>query len=102
MNAIHYLNRDKDFYLVFHMPSGDVAATISLRMGSKEFLMKNFVNDYLEDTLEDEDVFERFGRKGKLPPKEGQRPRRGAQDAIKDKRRAREAEREQMTKDYIE
>ena len=102
MNAIHYLNRDKYFYLVFHMPSGDVAATISLRMGSKEFLMKNFVNDYLEDTLEDEDVFERFGRKGKLPPKEGQRPRRGAQGAIKDKRRAREAEREQMTKDYIE
>lgn len=102
MNAIHYLNRDKSLDLVFHTPSGDVAATISLRMGSKEFLMKNFVNDYLEDTLEDEDVFERFGRKGKLPPKEGQRPRRGAQDAIKDKRRAREAEREQMTKDYIE
>ena len=102
MNAIHYLNRDKDLDLVFHMPSGDVVATISLRMGSKEFLMKNFVNDYLEDTLENEDVFERFGRKGKLPPKEGQRPRRGAQDAIKDKRRAREAEREQMTKDYIE
>ena len=102
MNAIHYLNRDKGLYLVFHRPSGDVAATILLRMGSKEFLMKNFVNDYLEDTLEDEDIFERFGRKGKLPPKEGQRPRRGAQDAIKDKRRAREAEREQMTKDYIE
>ena len=102
MNVIHYLNRDKDLYLVFYMPSGDVAVIISLRMGSKEFLMKNFVNDYLEDTLEDEDVFERFGRKGKLPPKEGQRPRRGAQDAIKDKRRAREAEREQMTKDYIE
>lgn len=102
MNAIHYLNRDKDLDVVFHTPSGDVAATISLLMGSKEFLMKNFVNDYLEDTLEDEDVFERFGRKGKLPPKEGQRPRRGAQDAIKDKRRAREAEREQMTKDYIE
>ena len=102
MNVIYYLNRNKDFYLVFYKPSGNVTATISLRMGSKEFLMKNFVNDYLEDTLEDEDVFERFGRKGKLPPKEGQRPRRGAQDAIKDKRRAREAEREQMTKDYIE
>lgn len=102
MNATHRLNRDKGLYLVFHTPSGDVAATISLRMGSKDFLMKNFVNDYLEDALEDEDVFERFGRKGKLPPKEGQRPRRGAQDAIKDKRRAREAEREQMTKDYIE
>jgi hypothetical protein len=102
MNATHRLNRDKGLYLVFHTPSGDVAATISLRMGSKEFLMKNFVNDYLDDVLEDEDVFERFGRKGKLPSKEGQRPRRGAQDAIKDKRRAREAEREQMTKDYIE
>lgn len=102
MNATHRLNRDKGLYFVFHTPSGDVAATISLRMGSKEFLMKNFVNDYLDDVLEDEDVFERFGRKGKLPPKEGQRPRRGAQDAIKDKRRAREAEREQMTKDYIE
>lgn len=65
--------------------------------------MKNFVNDYLKDTLEDEDVFERFGRKGKLAPKEGTRPRRNsAQESIEVKRRQREAEREQMTKDYIE
>jgi len=66
--------------------------------------MKNLVNDYYEDMdeFEDEDNFERFGRKGKLPPKENQRPRFGAQDVIKNKRRARELEREQMSKDASE
>lgn len=77
-----------------------MASNGSLRMGSKEFLMKNFVNDYLEDTLEDEDVFERFGRKGKLAPKEGTRPRRNsAQESIEAKRRQREAERERLTEE---
>lgn len=59
--------------------------------------MKNFVNDYLDDTLEDEDVFERFGRKGKLPPKEGERPRRNLNlESVKQKRRERESERERL------
>lgn len=100
MNATHRLNRDKGLYLVINMPNGNVVATISLWIGSKEFLMKNFVNDYLKDTLEDEDVFERFGRKGKLAPKEGTRPRRNsAQESIEAKRRQREAERERLAEE---
>ena len=58
--------------------------------------MKNYVDMYLDGDM-DEDVveFEKFGRRGKLEPKENQRPRRNlVQENIKAKRRKREAEKE--------
>ncbi len=58
--------------------------------------MKNYVDMYLDGDM-DEDIieFEKFGRRGKLEPKESQRPRRNlAQESIKAKRRKREAEKE--------
>lgn len=58
--------------------------------------MKNYADMYLDGEL-DEDVaeFEKFGRRGKLAPKDGQRPRRNfAQEDIKAKRRKKEAEKE--------
>lgn len=61
--------------------------------------MKNLINEYELDGMDDE-TFERFGRKGKLPQKEGTRPRRNAaQESIKQKRREREGERERAEKD---
>lgn len=63
--------------------------------------MKNYVDMYLNDNF-DEDVaeFEKFGRRGKLAPKEGQRPRRNfAQEDIKAKRREKEAEKERAAKE---
>lgn len=60
--------------------------------------MKNYADMYLEGDF-DEDVadFEKFGRRGKLPPKEGQRPRRNfEQESIKAKRRKKEAEKERV------
>ncbi len=58
--------------------------------------MKNYADMYLNDDF-DEDVedFEKFGRRGKLEPKENQRPRRNtAQENIKAQRRKKEAEKE--------
>lgn len=63
--------------------------------------MKNYVDVYLDGEL-DEDVFEfeKFGRRGKLAPKEGQRPRRNfTQESIKAKRREKEAEKERAAKE---
>ncbi len=63
--------------------------------------MKNYADMYLDDNF-DEDVaeFEKFGRRGKLAPKEGQRPRRNfAQENIKAKRREKEAEKERAAKE---
>jgi hypothetical protein len=58
--------------------------------------MKNYADLYLdEDFDEDTESFEKFGRRGKLEPKEGQRPRRNAaQETIKAQRRKKEAEKE--------
>jgi hypothetical protein len=64
--------------------------------------MKNYADMYLDDEF-DEDVadFEKFGRRGKLEPKEGQRPRRNfTQEDIKAKRRKKEAEKERAV--YLE
>ena len=63
--------------------------------------MKNYADMYLDDNF-DEDVteFEKFGRRGKLEPKEGKRPRRNfAQESIKAKRREKEAEKERVAKE---
>lgn len=62
--------------------------------------MKNYADMYLEGEF-DEDVadFEKFGRKGKLPPKEGLRPRRNfSQETIQAKRRKKKEEKERATK----